>query len=435
MPIEATNNNGSCGCGSQGSSSAQSLFMGYFESLMQLNTLQPAPTAGSRAMINVENGADIPAFWDAGDNVWRTYDQNNKGKSRHIGTIEGLNPLSEAAALLNGQTFTVRADEAIHIFRAFQANEDFIVTKKYLFLWMGGKGNFGVGGVTVITSNLFLLSAENLNVQDVEEDPAATIISLGELPDGDFLTAANSEPRDFSDAGTVTDDGTATYYFSYTTDDVLYFMLFVGEPGIYGGLGNPEFTESDLVPSTNSNVIPGPSIPTYDEVLEQGNITNRTASHKDSDTGEFLHVHGRGVTHEKDGITTKVLFNTQPGSYEVAVPALEQNDEFLMASSLLAKKIKTVSGTSYTLEAADRYNILHFTSASAVTLTVPAGLPVRGRYEGKQMGAGKVTINGSGTTINKEATDNNKTAGQYSVFALDWTASNTYVLYGKLELL
>lgn len=101
---------------------------------------------------------------------------------------------------------------------------------------------------------------------------------------------------------------------------------------------------------------------------------------------------------------------------------------------VVKKSIKVIPGTSYTLLPDDTYKILHFTSNIAVTVTIPNGLTAGLNFEGKQLGAGQLTFVGSGTTLRKGASENLKTAEQYSVFAVDWINTEEYMVYGKLEL-
>jgi hypothetical protein len=78
---------------------------------------------------------------------------------------------------------------------------------------------------------------------------------------------------------------------------------------------------------------------------------------------------------------------------------------------------------------------LHFTSTSAVTITIASGLTIGNRYEGKQRGTGQLTFVESSTTINIGASETNKTLEQYSVWGLDCVDTDEYDLFGKLELL
>jgi len=99
------------------------------------------------------------------------------------------------------------------------------------------------------------------------------------------------------------------------------------------------------------------------------------------------------------------------------------------------REIKTISTDTYILLETDNNKKLQFTNALGCTITIPTGLTLGNSYEGKQMEAGQLTFtNAVGVTLNKSATDTLKTADQYSVFGLDCTSTNKYVLFGKLEL-
>lgn len=103
--------------------------------------------------------------------------------------------------------------------------------------------------------------------------------------------------------------------------------------------------------------------------------------------------------------------------------------------------VNTQSGTSYTLALTDQSNglffsTLHFTSGSAVTVTVPpdssVAFPVETRVDACQYGAGKVTFSpGSGVTINSKSS--NKAIGaQYVCVSLRKVGTNEWLLFGDL---
>ena len=94
-----------------------------------------------------------------------------------------------------------------------------------------------------------------------------------------------------------------------------------------------------------------------------------------------------------------------------------------------------ITGTTYSLVATDTDRILHFSSSSTQTLVIPVGLPSYYRYEGKQLGLGQVVIQGTGSvTLLYAASELPRTAEQYSTFAIDWIATNQYMVYGKLAI-
>lgn len=98
--------------------------------------------------------------------------------------------------------------------------------------------------------------------------------------------------------------------------------------------------------------------------------------------------------------------------------------------------VNTQSGTTYTLILSDFNKVLIFTSASAVTATVPPNsttpFPIGTRIDAVQTGAGKVTFaQGSGVTILSKSS--NKAIGaQYVGVTLLKTGTNTWVLIGDL---
>lgn len=86
----------------------------------------------------------------------------------------------------------------------------------------------------------------------------------------------------------------------------------------------------------------------------------------------------------------------------------------------------------YTLLTADVGKLITVTSATAKTITVNGtlDLSVGQRIDLLQMGAGQVTVSGSGATVN--GTPGLKLRAQYSGASLVCTAADTYVLVGDL---
>ena len=86
----------------------------------------------------------------------------------------------------------------------------------------------------------------------------------------------------------------------------------------------------------------------------------------------------------------------------------------------------------YTLVEDDNGMILTFDSSAAVTLTIPTGFPVGYNVSVYQIGTGKVTIAGSGTSI-KNRLSRFRTAGKDAGVGIVSTASDTYHLTGDLR--
>ncbi|NDI99550.1 hypothetical protein GWA97_10735 [Flavobacterium sp. LaA7.5] len=193
----------------------------------------------------------------AGGSSSPVLNQNNVGRYFIFGELIGEGDITntQAVAWLNSQPFFLIFDETkTPIFFVFTRGG-----KKYIFVFLDGKGKWGnspplISDVNPYSvNNVKILSIFNTEPDDVTDNPGATIIDLGNLPTGNYLLAANSTERDFSDAGTFDENGNiVTYYFSYTQEEVLYFVQFVGAAGIYSGT----LTEADLVATTNSNVAP-----------------------------------------------------------------------------------------------------------------------------------------------------------------------------------
>lgn len=101
--------------------------------------------------------------------------------------------------------------------------------------------------------------------------------------------------------------------------------------------------------------------------------------------------------------------------------------------------IITDSTTARTLSLSDRGAYIRFTSASAVTLTVPPNASVAfangETFNGIQFGAGQITIApGDGVTINKPTDYNYKTRAKGSPWCLVKVATNEWDLFGDMEL-
>jgi hypothetical protein len=95
-------------------------------------------------------------------------------------------------------------------------------------------------------------------------------------------------------------------------------------------------------------------------------------------------------------------------------------------------KYNDQTGTAYTLLASDNGKVVTFNNASAITLTVPSGLPVGFNCLILQKGAGQVTFTTSATTINNRQSLT-KTAGQYAVASLISISLNNFITGGDLS--
>lgn len=93
---------------------------------------------------------------------------------------------------------------------------------------------------------------------------------------------------------------------------------------------------------------------------------------------------------------------------------------------------KTITGTTYTLSESDRSQILLFTNAAAITLTVPTGLSTLFDVMLAQTGTGQITVTGAGGVTINAGLSATKTAYQYAVATLLPIGTNTFILSGEV---
>src|SRR5690606_5615172 len=80
-------------------------------------------------------------------------------------------------------------------------------TKKYIYVFIGGKKSWAKYGTPVDASQFTLIDIQGLTVDDI---PTDFTTELGEIPEDGFIGAMNSEERNLM-------DNTRPYYFSYYT--------------------------------------------------------------------------------------------------------------------------------------------------------------------------------------------------------------------------
>ncbi len=184
----------------------------------------------------------------------QSFVQNNVGVELLIGELSGEGNIStsEAETAINSLSWSIVVSRVrTPVIISFTRSQ-----KKYMFIFLKGYGIWGSANGSnpdypISANDLIALPALNLTTDDIQNQNGTVIINLGNLPTGNYLTAANSTPRNFSNAGTLNEDGyPITYYFSYTKNSVLYFVQFVGAAGVYNG----NLQASDLVSTTNGNV-------------------------------------------------------------------------------------------------------------------------------------------------------------------------------------
>lgn len=106
----------------------------------------------------------------------------------------------------------------------------------------------------------------------------------------------------------------------------------------------------------------------------------------------------------------------------------------IAASSFVttSDSINAQTGTTYTLLSTDNGKIVKLTNASAITVTVPAGLTIGFSCQIVQGGAGDVTLSASSTTINSYGSLLTL-AGQYASASIFSDATDVFLLAGNLK--
>jgi hypothetical protein len=93
-----------------------------------------------------------------------------------------------------------------------------------------------------------------------------------------------------------------------------------------------------------------------------------------------------------------------------------------------AANVATITA-AYNLTAADNGKILQSTSASAITVTIPTGLPTGFNCTVVQMGTGQITF--SGTYLNRSSFT--KTASQYALVSIVHLGSDKIIVAGEMS--
>lgn len=89
----------------------------------------------------------------------------------------------------------------------------------------------------------------------------------------------------------------------------------------------------------------------------------------------------------------------------------------------------TSVAANYSLTAADNGKVIQSTSAGAITITIPSGLPAGFNCTVVQMGAGQITF--AGTYLNRG--NFTKTASQYAIVSILHMGSNNIIVSGEMS--
>jgi hypothetical protein len=223
-------------------------------------------------------------------------------------------------------------------------------------------------------------------------------------------------------------NGTAWIYIINSTTNVVSV--------VNGGTGTTTSTGTGSVVLNTNASLANPTLTTPSLGVASGtslSLTSTTAGTSTS-TGALIVSGGAGIAGQifAGGIQNTPIGNstTSSGAFTnlSASGALTGGNSSTSNISGFAANIVSTA-INYSLTAADNGKVIQSTSASAITITIPTGLPTGFNCTVVQMGAGQVTF--SGTYLNR--TGFTKTASQYSVVSILHLGSNSIIVTGEMS--
>lgn len=146
-------------------------------------------------------------------------------------------------------------------------------------------------------------------------------------------------------------------------------------------------------------------------------------------TDELVQIHAL-TTAQRAALSTPIVEGTLV--FDASVKKLYVYADAQWQELIFIPKVYEKTG-DYTLTQGDNGAILTFNSASAVTITIPTGLPIGYNISVYQIGTGKVTIASDGTTSIKNRLSRFRTAGKDAGVGIVSTATDVYHLTGDLR--
>lgn len=132
-------------------------------------------------------------------------------------------------------------------------------------------------------------------------------------------------------------------------------------------------------------------------------------------------------------LATTAFLASSAGAEQIGTPDGTVQENLDVLNNAIGIVARDVAGTSYTLLATDALATLRFTSSTAVTVTVPTGLPANFSCSLMQKGTGAVTVEADpGVTVGN-ADDQFTTQTQLVRLTLLPNGTNDYVLEGRTK--
>ncbi len=229
-------------------------------------------------------------------------------------------------------------------------------------------------------------------------------------------------------AGLYYYNGSAWIYIINSTTNVLSV--------VNGGTGTTTSTGTGSVVLNTNATLANPTLTTPTLGVASGTSLSLTATTTgtSTSTGALIVSGGVGIAGQifAGGIQNTPIGNTTPNSGAFtslsATGNLTGGNSSTSNISGFAANITSTSA-NYSITSADNGKVIQSTSASAITITIPTGLPTGFNCTVVQMGAGQVSF--SGTYLNR--TGFTKTASQYSVVSILHLGSNSILVTGEMS--
>lgn len=229
-------------------------------------------------------------------------------------------------------------------------------------------------------------------------------------------------------AGLYYYNGTAWIYIINSTTNVVSV--------VNGGTGTNTSTGTGSVVLNSNASLTNPTLTTPTLGVATGTSLSLTATTTSTTTttGALIVSGGVGIAGQifAGGIQNTPIGNTTANSgaftsLSASGNLTGGNSSTSNLSGFAANIVSTA--ISYSLTASDNGKVIQSTSASAITITIPTGLPTGFNCTVVQMGAGQVTF--SGTFLNR--TGFTKTASQYAVVSILHLGSNSILVTGEMS--
>jgi hypothetical protein len=288
-----------------------------------------------------------------------------------------------------------------------------------------------------LTSQLFAQTGIGTTTPHASAKLDVTSTDKGFLPPRMTSSQRTSIPSPAAGLMVYQTDGTAGLYY-YNGSAWIYIINSTTNvlSVVNGGTGTTTSTGTGSVVLNTNATLANPTLTTPTLGVASGTSLSLTATTTgtSTSTGALIVSGGVGIAGQifAGGIQNTPIGNTTPSSGAFtslsATGNLTGGNSSTSNISGFAANITSTSA-NYSITSADNGKVIQSTSASAITITIPTGLPTGFNCTVVQMGAGQVTF--SGTYLNR--TGFTKTASQYSVVSILHFGSNSILVTGEMS--